>query len=107
MRPGSSYGGARRVVFKVRQRADCSARTCYSPWPVAKVPKLHDDTFSSLLDRIGILREELVSIERSLERMKDAKSKRRKDLLSKPSRKITRILNADCVDRLARLPSPR
>jgi len=45
---------------------------------VAKVPKIHDDTFSSLLDRIGILREELVSIERSLERMKDAESKKAK-----------------------------
>jgi hypothetical protein len=43
---------------------------------VAKVPKIHDDTFTSLLDRIGILREELVSIERSLERMKDAESKK-------------------------------
>jgi hypothetical protein len=37
---------------------------------MAKSPKLHDDTFDSLLDRIGILREELVSIEQSLERMK-------------------------------------
>jgi hypothetical protein len=47
---------------------------------VAKVPKIHDDTFSSLLDRIGILREELVSIERSLERMKDTESKKAKGL---------------------------
>jgi hypothetical protein len=39
---------------------------------VAKMPKIHDDTFNSLLDRIGILREELISIERSLERMKAA-----------------------------------
>ena len=38
--------------------------------------KIHDDTFSSLLDRIGILREELVAIERSLKRMKVAESKR-------------------------------
>jgi hypothetical protein len=45
---------------------------------VAKVTKIHDDTFSSLLDRIGILREQLVSIERSLERMKDAESKKAK-----------------------------
>jgi Mg2+ and Co2+ transporter CorA len=45
---------------------------------VAKVPKIHDDTLSSVLDRIGILREELVSIERSLERMKDAESKKAK-----------------------------
>jgi hypothetical protein len=45
---------------------------------VAKVTKINDDTFSSLLDRIGILREELVSIERSLERMKAAESKKAK-----------------------------
>jgi Mg2+ and Co2+ transporter CorA len=45
---------------------------------VAKVPKIHDDTLSRLLDRIGVLREELVSIERSLERMKDAESKKAK-----------------------------
>ena len=45
---------------------------------MVKVPKIHDDTLSSLLDRIGILREELVSIERSLERMKDAESKKAK-----------------------------
>jgi hypothetical protein len=37
---------------------------------VAKVPKIHDDTFSSLLDRIGILREELVSIEPILKEAK-------------------------------------
>jgi hypothetical protein len=40
--------------------------------------KIHDDTLSSLLDRIGILREELVAIERSLERMKDTESKKAK-----------------------------
>jgi hypothetical protein len=45
---------------------------------VAKITKIHDDTFSSLLDRIGILREELASIERSLERMKAAESKKAK-----------------------------
>jgi hypothetical protein len=45
---------------------------------VAKVTKIHDDTISSLLDRIGILREELVSIERSLEGMKAAGSKKAK-----------------------------
>jgi hypothetical protein len=45
---------------------------------VAKIPKIQDDTFSSLLDRIGILREELVSIERSLERMRAAESKKAK-----------------------------
>jgi uncharacterized protein YheU (UPF0270 family) len=33
-------------------------------------PKIHEDTLDSLLDRIGILREDLISIERSLERMK-------------------------------------
>jgi hypothetical protein len=45
---------------------------------VAKVPKIYNDTFSSLLDRIGILREELISIERALERMKAAESKKAK-----------------------------
>jgi hypothetical protein len=45
---------------------------------VAKVPKIQHDTFSSLLDRIGILREELISIERTLERMKAAESKKTK-----------------------------
>jgi hypothetical protein len=43
---------------------------------MVNVPKLHDDTLSSLLDRISIVREELVSIERSLERMKATKSKK-------------------------------
>ena len=45
---------------------------------MVNVPKIHDDTLSSLLDRIGIVREELVSIERSLERMKAAESKKAK-----------------------------
>jgi hypothetical protein len=49
---------------------------------VVKVPKIHNDTFISLLDRIGILREELVAIERSLERTKDAESKKAKGLPS-------------------------
>jgi hypothetical protein len=43
---------------------------------MVNVPKIHDDTLSSLLDRISIVREELVSIERSLERMKATKSKK-------------------------------
>jgi hypothetical protein len=33
---------------------------------------VHEDTFESLLDRVGVLREELISVERSLERMKAA-----------------------------------
>jgi hypothetical protein len=33
---------------------------------------VHEDTFESLLDRVGILREELISVERSLERMQAA-----------------------------------
>ena len=45
---------------------------------MAKITKIHDDTFISLLDRIGILREELASIERSLERMEAAESKKAK-----------------------------
>jgi hypothetical protein len=39
---------------------------------MAKAAKIREDTLDSLLDRIGILREDLVSIERSLERMKSA-----------------------------------
>jgi hypothetical protein len=37
-----------------------------------KKASVHEDTFESLLDRLGILREELISVERSLERMKVA-----------------------------------
>jgi hypothetical protein len=39
---------------------------------MAKPTKIPEDTIEHLLDKIGILREELVSIERSLERMKAA-----------------------------------
>jgi hypothetical protein len=37
---------------------------------MATKPKapIHDDSLSTILDRIGIVREELISIERSLER---------------------------------------
>jgi hypothetical protein len=45
---------------------------------MVKMPKIHDDTLGSLLDKIGIVREELVSIERSLERMKAAEPKKAK-----------------------------
>ena len=43
-----------------------------------KPAKIHEDTLDSLLDRIAILREELVSIERSLERMKAAQQSAKK-----------------------------
>jgi hypothetical protein len=43
---------------------------------VARNPKIHEDTLNSILDRVGILREELIAIERSLERMKTAESKK-------------------------------
>jgi uncharacterized protein YheU (UPF0270 family) len=46
-------------------------------------PKIHKDTLDSLLDRIGILREGLVSIERSLERIKAAQQNK----FSNPSKK--------------------
>jgi hypothetical protein len=46
---------------------------------MAKLPKIHEDTLDSLLDRIGILREDLVSIERSLERMKAAQPNKLSD----------------------------
>jgi len=46
---------------------------------MAKPAKIHEDTLvESLLDRIAILREELVSIERSLERMKAAQQRAKK-----------------------------
>jgi hypothetical protein len=45
---------------------------------MAKPAKIHEDTLESLLDRVGILREELVSIERSLERMKAAQQRAKK-----------------------------
>jgi hypothetical protein len=38
----------------------------------------HKDTFDSLLDRIGILREELISIEQSLARMQAVQKQARK-----------------------------
>ena len=43
-----------------------------------KPAKIHEDTLDSLLDRIAILREELVSVERSLERMKAAQQRAKK-----------------------------
>ena len=42
---------------------------------VVEPSKLREDTIDSLLDRIGILREQLISIERSLERMKNSQPK--------------------------------
>jgi hypothetical protein len=42
---------------------------------MAKPTQGPKDTFDSLLDRIGILREELVSIEQTLARMQAAKNK--------------------------------
>jgi hypothetical protein len=42
---------------------------------MAKPAKIHEDTIDSLLDRIGILRGQLISIERSLERMKASQTK--------------------------------
>jgi hypothetical protein len=37
---------------------------------MTKPAAVHEDSLDSLLDRIGILREGLISVERSLERMK-------------------------------------
>jgi hypothetical protein len=42
---------------------------------MANAAKIHEDTIDRVLDRIGVLREELISIERSLERMKPAQTK--------------------------------
>jgi hypothetical protein len=41
--------------------------------------KIHEDTLDELLDRLGNVREELLGIERSLERMKAAKLEQGKD----------------------------
>ena len=41
--------------------------------------KLHEDTLDDLLDRLGNLREELMGIERSLERINAAKVEPGKD----------------------------
>ena len=39
----------------------------------------HEDSIENLLDKLGIMREELVSIERSLERIQVAKIEQGKD----------------------------
>jgi hypothetical protein len=41
--------------------------------------KLHEDTLDEVLDRLGNVREELMGIERSLERMEAAKLEQGKD----------------------------
>ena len=41
--------------------------------------KLHEDTLDELLDRLGNVREELMGIERSLERIEAAKLEQGKD----------------------------
>jgi hypothetical protein len=46
--------------------------------------KLHKDTLDELLDRLGNVREELMGIERSLERIKAAKLEQGKDESGKP-----------------------
>jgi hypothetical protein len=45
---------------------------------MTKPATVHEDTLDSLLDRIGILREDLISVERSLERMKSAQKPTKK-----------------------------
>jgi hypothetical protein len=59
----------------VRQRADFSRVSLFQGSIVVEPSKIHKDTIDSLLDRIGILREQLISIERSLERMKNSQPK--------------------------------
>jgi hypothetical protein len=51
---------------------------------MAKPLQTDKDNFDSLLDRIGILREELISIEQSLTRMRAAQEPADREL--KPSR---------------------
>ena len=45
---------------------------------MTKAAAVHEDSLDSLLDRIGILREGLISVERSLERMKSAQKQTKK-----------------------------
>src|SRR5947209_17915543 len=73
------YGSAPIVVLLL-QRADKSADVCYSPGglqPAAMSKRrcsvFHEDTIEKLLDRVSYMREELIAIERSLERMQIAK----------------------------------
>ena len=40
---------------------------------------VREDTVDNLLDRLSVMREEMLAIERSLERMQDAKLERGKD----------------------------
>jgi hypothetical protein len=45
---------------------------------MTKPAAVHEDSLDSLLDRIGILREGLISVEQSLERMKSAQKQTKK-----------------------------
>jgi hypothetical protein len=45
---------------------------------MTKPTTVPEDTLDGLLERIGILRENLISVERSLERMKSAKEPTKK-----------------------------
>ena len=85
------YGSAPIVVLLL-QRADKSADVCYSPGglqPAAMSKRrcsvFHEDTLEKLLDRVSYMREELIAIERSLERMQIAKLARGKGARSQKS----------------------
>jgi len=48
---------------------------------------IHQDTMDHVLDKVSYMREELLAIERSLERMQAAKPEREKDSLKNSSRR--------------------
>jgi len=47
---------------------------------------IHQDTINNVLDKVSYMREELVAIERSLERIQAAKPERRKDTFKNSGR---------------------
>ena len=47
---------------------------------------IHQDTIDNVLDKLSCMREELVAIERSLERMQAAKPDQGKDILKNSGR---------------------
>ena len=63
----------------VHWRADPAIGNGYTGHCGHPTAKLHEDTLDKLLDRLGNVREELMGIERSLERINAAKVEPGKD----------------------------
>jgi hypothetical protein len=81
------YGSAPSyVVF--RQWADQISR-CMLLWGAMskRHNAIHHDTMDHVLDKVSYMREELLAIERSLERMQAVKPEREKDRLKNSSRR--------------------